>query len=61
MTQKVAKVKGREKGGESHDKKIGTGNRKKSKFWPMRMSQIEISQSFVLNLREIYLFGKKKK
>lgn len=27
----------------------------------MRMSQIEISQIFVLNLREIYLFGKKKK
>jgi len=33
--------------------------RYQSKFWPMRMHQIKILFTFVLNLGEIYQLGKK--
>ena len=42
--------------GTSNHKKTTTTN--KSKFWLMRMHQIEILHSFVPNLWEIYLFDK---
>ena len=45
-----------------HEKKservIAKKVNKQSKFWLMRMDQIETLHIFVSNLREIYLFGK---
>ena len=58
--QMVPRVKGPGKEKErGKKKKFQTGSKFKSKFWLMRMHQIEVLQIFVPNLRGIYLFGSK--
>ena len=52
--QKVPRVKGPGKGNERGKKKVWKilNRKSKSKFWLMRMHQIEIWQIFVSNLQE---------